>query len=71
LLEFKDFEAMDASSTLAMTLEVSLSKKQHAKFVKALEDLFVEIKNSVSKGEDYTFCPLTCQGRAATESNQF
>jgi DNA-binding MarR family transcriptional regulator len=65
LLDFKDFEDMDGShETLALTLEVSLSKAQHAKFVKALEALFAEIKGGVSKGEMYTFCLLTCPGRA-------
>lgn len=46
-----------------MTLEVSLSKQQHDKFVKALEKLFAEVKQGVSKGEVYTFCLLTCPGR--------
>jgi DNA-binding transcriptional regulator GbsR (MarR family) len=65
LLDFKDFEEMDGfHETLALTLEVSLSKTQHTKFVKALEVLFAEIKGGVSKGEMYTFCLLTCPGRA-------
>ncbi len=64
LLEFKDFEELEAQQTMSLTLEVSLGKKQHAKFVEALEKLFAEIKNSVSEGEDYTFCLLTCPGRA-------
>lgn len=65
LLEFKDFDDMDVDKTVALTLEVSLTKKQHAKFVEALEKLFVEIKASVSEGGDYTFCFLTCPGRAS------
>jgi DNA-binding Lrp family transcriptional regulator len=65
LLDFKDFEDMtEAQNTLAMTLEVSLSRAQHDKFVKALQRLFADIKQGVSKGEMYTFCLLTSPGRA-------
>jgi DNA-binding MarR family transcriptional regulator len=64
LLDFHDFEDMEAERTVAMTLGVTLTKKQHAKFVKVLENLFAEIKDNVSPGEDYTFCFLTCPGRA-------
>jgi hypothetical protein len=64
LFDFHDFEDMEVEKTVAMTLGVTLTKKQHAKFVKVLENLFAEIKNNVSPGEDYTFCFLTCPGRA-------
>ncbi len=65
LLDFKDFEELSEQDTLALTLEVSLSKKQHDKFVKDLQALFADIKQNASKGEMYTFCLLTCPGRAS------
>ncbi len=55
---------MDVQKTLAMTLEISLSKRQHAKFVAAIEKLYAEMQARVSDSEDYTFCFLTCAGRA-------